>query len=367
MVDLAAFCKELSLKNDGGEDTTFPCNTIPVARNMRFFGRQENLQRIEAFLRPSEERPGMLSFAIWGLGGVGKSQVALEYACSKQADLDTVIWVEAETEIILQQGLSHAALNCLKLPGTEPQTHKQNAIIMMDWLKSTSQCLPPPFLFVLKRFDQASSIQLAVLNVAIGRKWLLIYDNVESARVFDLYWPAAHRGSILITTRRRSLTTQPVNDFIELETFASSDGAQFLLHLLQDREIRKEDPEFQTAIEISTRLGGLSLAISQIAALITARNMSLDKFIKFFDKYQGKMLRERKPGWKYPGYNHAIDTVWDISFDALETEGRVLLSVLSYLSPDSVPLQLFDGSVESLKRPSLAFCADIYKSAFSYP
>jgi len=138
MIDLAKFCKALSLENDSTRGATLPCNTIPVARNMLFFGRRDTLTQIDAFLRPSEERPGMLSIAIYGLGGVGKSQVALEYACSKQGDLDTVIWVGAETEISLQQGLSHAAVDRLRLPGAESRAHKQNAIIMMDWLKTTS-------------------------------------------------------------------------------------------------------------------------------------------------------------------------------------------------------------------------------------
>lgn len=137
MIDLAMFRNVLSLKNDNTESATLPCNTIPVARNMRFFGRRDILQEIENFLCPSDDRSGMLSIAICGLGGVGKSQIALEYACSKQTQLDAVLWIEAETEITLQQGLSYAAVERLKLPGAEPQAHQQNAILVMDWLSHT--------------------------------------------------------------------------------------------------------------------------------------------------------------------------------------------------------------------------------------
>lgn len=205
------------------------------------------------------------------------------------------------------------------------------------------------------------------MSVITGAKWLLVYDNVESSRVFDLYWPAANHGSVLITTRRRSLTAQPINKAIGLEEFTPLSGAQFLVHLLQGRVVREEDPEFQAAIKVSIRLSGLALAISQMAALINARNMSPEKFIIHYDKYQSKMLQERKPGWKYPGYNHALDTVWELSFNALKSESRILLSIMSYLAPDSIPLQLFNGSAESLKRPSIAFCADEYKSVILNP
>lgn len=139
MIDMARFREELPLSNNGAVGITLPCHDIPMSRNTRFFDRQDTLHEIESFLKPNCDRSGILSVGIWGLGGVGKSQIALEYAWRKQTELDAVIWVDAENEMTLQQGLSHVATDCLHLPGADLQAHQQNVIRMMDWLKRTSQ------------------------------------------------------------------------------------------------------------------------------------------------------------------------------------------------------------------------------------
>lgn len=151
-----------------------------------------------------------------------------------------------------------------------------------------------------------------------------------------------------------------MDKIIEHAEFTPLDGARFLVHLLQHMTIIEGDIEFGDVIEISKTLGGLPLAINQMAAFINARNMSLEKFISQFDKYQSKMFGEKKLGWNCSGYSHTIDTVWHISFSNLSADSRVLLGILSYLLPVSIPLELFNGSKENLKRASLAFCADEY-------
>lgn len=140
MIDIAMFHNALSLKNSS-KPATLPCNTIPVARNMRFFGRQDVLTETDNLLTNSPAGSGMSALAFYGLGGIGKSQTALEYAWIKQPVLDAILWISAENEITIQHGLSLAATKALNLPSAEPQSHQQNAVLVMDWLKNSGKLM----------------------------------------------------------------------------------------------------------------------------------------------------------------------------------------------------------------------------------
>lgn len=169
-------------------------------------------------------------------------------------------------------------------------------------------------------------------------------------------WPAFDHGAILITTRHRALASQPIETGLEIKEFQVEEGAKLLVHLLQNKV--PTPLEDDAAIEVSTLLNGYALAISQMAAYINARAMRIEDFLVLYKKYPKRLHRERKPGWKYVEYKHALDTVWDISFESLNESASLCLDMLSFLAPDSIPLDLFEAP-ESLKLPhQLSFCQD---------
>jgi hypothetical protein len=170
----------------------------------------------------------------------------------------------------------------------------------------------------------------------------------------------SNHGSILITTRKLGLTTQPITKRIELQEFSAEGGKRFLLHNIAERNIVENSLEYEKALEISIKLSGHALAISQMAALILVKGLSLEKFLVMYDKHSRKMHRDRKNGWKYPGYEHAIDTVWELSFSSLEQDARTCLGILSFLMPDSIPQQIFEASETAMAHSSLQFCEDEY-------
>lgn len=182
------------------------------------------------------------------------------------------------------------------------------------------------------------------------------YDNVEKHSIFNDCWPTASHGAILVTTRERAIASQPIDRGLEIKEFSHSEGTELLLHLITDRQFSSAEKE--SAAQVSAVLNGHALAISQMAAYVKARSMSIKDFLNLYKKYPRRLHRERKPGWKYLGYNHALDTVWDISFERLRKESKFLLAVMSFLAPDSIPEQLFkvDDPVKPLER--LSFCED---------
>jgi len=113
-----------------------PCFILPPARGSRFLDRDDVIEEIERHFHAGEG--GLRSIALYGIGGVGKSQVALKYAEKKQLAkaLDSVLWIEAETQISLQNSFTNAALR-LKLPGTQQNTPNENHRAVLEWLKYT--------------------------------------------------------------------------------------------------------------------------------------------------------------------------------------------------------------------------------------
>lgn len=89
--------------------------------------------------------------------------------------------------------------------------------------------------------------------------------------------------------------------------------------------------------------------------------MSLGCFVSFYEKHQRKVHRERKIGWKYPGYSHGLDTVWELSFQSLDSDGKILLGVLCFLVPDAIPLMLLDLSGHDTNDETLAFLENEFR------
>lgn len=201
-------------------------------------------------------------------------------------------------------------------------------------------------------------IALTILTLE-GAKWLLILDNVEDHSVFSECWPVAQHGAILITTRHPNVATQPVDNSIEIPTFGIKEGAEFLEHLLA----KKTDTESEqlSSLQVSSKLDGHALALNQIAALMNARRISSTKFLNLYDKNPRRIHREHKAGWKYIGYQHALDTVWKMSFESLDKESSLCLGILSLLSAELVPYAMFEVPEDINLPEALSFCQDDFR------
>jgi hypothetical protein len=192
-----------------------------------------------------------------------------------------------------------------------------------------------------------------------GAKWLLIFDNVESHQIFENYWPAVDRGSILITTRRHMIASQPIERGLPILHFSVDEGAKFILYLLQKPQGTPDGED--AAHELSSLLNGYALAVSQMTAFMNTRTMPVREFLELYKKYPRRLHKERKEGWKFIEYDYAIDTVWDISFDALDAPATALLRVLSFCAPDSIPIDILEPREIDELLSSLEFCDDEFE------
>jgi Cdc6-like AAA superfamily ATPase len=143
---------------------------VPYQRNMHFTGREKLLAAVHNELFKTTEKRWNHRLALHGLGGVGKTQVALEYAYSRRSEYENVYWITAVNQMTLFSGFQEVA----------KQTH-----CVVEYAK-------------LKPADVTLEV-LAWMNR--HSKCLLILDNLDDLSVIDGYLNAVSAGHILITTR----------------------------------------------------------------------------------------------------------------------------------------------------------------------
>lgn len=137
--DMASWVSYLSLSSRAFQDTAeLPCFVLPPARTARFFNRDDVIEKIEKHFQDGDSTSPLRSLALYGMGGVGKSHVAMKYLENKQMakDFDAIFWINAENPVSIEQGFTDIALR-LKLPHTRPATHDENRMIVKGWLQQT--------------------------------------------------------------------------------------------------------------------------------------------------------------------------------------------------------------------------------------
>lgn len=148
---------------------------IPFTRNPFFTGREDILSHLHTMLHKNKTAAitQPQTHAISGLGGIGKTQTALEYAYRHQHEYQSIFWVKAEThEEIISDFLSIATL--LNLPEKNAQEQSHIVAAVKRWLEQNTG-------------------------------WLLIFDNADNLAILRDYLPSGNKGHILLTTRAQAM------------------------------------------------------------------------------------------------------------------------------------------------------------------
>jgi tetratricopeptide (TPR) repeat protein len=248
--------------------------------------------------------------ALIGMGGVGKTRAAVEYAwIHRHRDEYTALFLlDAETPDKLQTALAALAAP-LRLPAAAAQEEAVRFEAVLDWLN-------------------ANPI------------WLLILDNIDTEPALDAVLRLLGRlagGHVLMTSR---LTQFPRGvETLALDVLNLNDAASFLLDATETGRRRTPDDAFE-AHALADALGQLALALEMAAATIKARGWS---FTKYQEIWHGN--RARVIGWarqEIADYHHAVAETWQTSIDQLTTAGRDLLQRLAFLAPEPLPESLLD-------------------------
>ena len=221
-----------------------PIENLPYERNSLFTGREELLEQLHKAFH--QEKAITHTYAISGLGGIGKTQTALEYANRYKDEYETILWINADTDEQLLKGFNSIA-HLLELPGRDEQDQSLIMHAVKRWLQQ-------------------------------HQRWLLILDNADDLSVITKILPLKTKEHILITTR--SQITGRIAQHITIKHMNTDDGTLFLLRratlLGPDDPLERASEEDQRqAREITRLMGGLPLALDQAGAYIEETKCSL--------------------------------------------------------------------------------------------
>lgn len=132
-----ALTQRHTLVPDTDEKCSFPKTILPFQQNMRFYGRKEELDKIYSYLSPKGDG-SYRTYTIYGRRGVGKTEIALQFAHTNPAGYDAIFWIQCETSVTIRQSFTDVAV-ALELPGADRDGHhEENLLAVKDWLKKTS-------------------------------------------------------------------------------------------------------------------------------------------------------------------------------------------------------------------------------------
>ena len=283
---------------------------VPHARNPNFTGREQLLQELRASLT-SGRTAAIVPIA--GLGGAGKTQLALEYAYRHTADYDIVWWVRAEEPVTLTAGYAKLATE-LGLPEKDLADQQATAAAVRSWLGHHSG-------------------------------WLLILDNAPHPDDCRDHLPPGAAGHVLITSRDPNWGS--VAKPLKLPVLPRAEAVEFL-----QKRCGRDEPA--AAAELCGALGDLPLALEQAGAYIESTASSIAEYLALYRSRPRELL------------NDAVAATWQISFERLQTEAPEALDLLyltAFLAPDDIDPKLvspafpdamrFNGAKAALRRYSL--------------
>lgn len=310
-----------TLKSSGSQPelpAPHPWN-VPFGRNPFFTGRSELLERLHEQLSHSRSAALNQSAALSGLGGIGKTQTAIEYAYRYRDEYSAVLWVRADNHETLVADYG-AIARLLSLSGHGAQEQMQVVAAFKRWLQE-------------------------------HEGWLLILDNADDLSLLPDFLPTGGKGQLLLTTRAQA--TGKLARSLPVEKLEFSEGMQLLLHrakvLEEDEPLENVSAAGRKAAQqLVEELDGLPLALDQAGAYMEETSCSLSDYLALYTRSRLALLkRQSSMSTDYP---HTVASTWALSFSQVEQADPAaadLLRLCAFLHPDAIPEAILtEGATE---------------------
>ncbi len=313
---------------------------LAPSRNSCFCGRVNELNAIAAHL--DEDSNSCSRTAICGLGGVGKTSLALEFSWRyKNKYPGGIFWISGENSRVFQSSVREMAL---EMQITTPENDFSSTMSKaLSWLKRQN------------------------------RLWCLVVDNLDDlAMSEDLRkllrgkWMQGARGHIIITTRKEPREIRKETDIeerfcIKLTCFTQETSIEFLRKKTDKKE--GEDSEIR---ELATELDGLPLALDQAAAYIRYLSCSVKDYVQEYREQKVELLKEMKaqdPHGEYTSRDRlAVHTTWLMNFEHITKSNRynkelrvaatLIMEMSAHLGPDDIPYEVINKGLPQIQSPS---------------
>ena len=281
------------------------------ARNLAFTGRKELLGAVRAALVSSDRA---VVQALRGMGGVGKTQLAIEYAHRYASDYDVLWWIPAEQAELIggQFAALGAALGCIQ-PGADD-----------------------------------AAVRRTVLGELRGRdRWLLVFDNAENPEHVTGWLPGGS-GHVLITSRVGGW--DEIAALVEVGVLERSESITLLRRRIPG--LSAEDANLVAQV-----VGDLPLAVAQAAGYMTPAGVSASDYVGLVEARAAEILGTGRP----PSYPLSLAAVTQLAMDRLESDSPAAAQIVrtcAFLAPEPVPTAWFTRAAGQLPAPLNAAAAD---------
>ena len=281
-----------------------------------FVGREKLLEKLRNKLCDEQPKKFNHRVALFGMGGVGKTQVAIGYVVTYKWKYNSVFWITAEDQASLLLGFQEIAVatECAKVEGVDGVSVARE---VLRWLETQNS-------------------------------WLLVMDNVDDISIVNNYLPNVEpgEGHILLTTRNPNTTGIPAQG-LEVEVFERQTAANMLL-LRADLNDNSDVKINSEALKIVEELGFLALAIEQAAAYIREASKNIFNFLGEYYSHRKVLSRRPRGNW---AYQHVIATTWSLSFKIVKernTDAAQLLNLFAFLNPDEILIEFLEAGRAAL-------------------
>ena len=277
------------------------------ARDKNFTGRENTLTQLQQDARGATAvlLDNALPIALQGLGGVGKTAIAVEYAYRYRSDYDLVWWIRADQLPLVVSSLA-ALANQLRLPGAADTDAHGAASVALD---------------SLRRGDPYS-------------RWLVIFDNADQPEELLRYIPSGP-GDVLVTSRNYAWDLK--TRMVPVDVFTRAESRRFL-----SLRVRRGISAAETDL-LAESMGDLPLALEQAGGMLTETGMEVSEYLRLLNESAASILSAGKA----PDYPSSLTAAWKISVSTLERHlpvARELLNCCAFFSPAPIP--------RSILRPS---------------
>ena len=290
----------MSNPNEPAAPTKAPTVWLGVPpHNPYFTGREELLLALRSQLGAGFTT-ALVPITLYGMGGVGKSQIAIEYTHRFAADYELVCWISGQIPSQLRSGLVALA--------------------------------PHLGISASADGDQEATLEAVKEALRLGEpysRWLLVIDNAEQPEEVMRYLPPTG-GHRLITSRNQAWDEWAQT--FHVPQFTRDESIRLIRR--RGKNIREEDAD-----RLAERLGDLPLAIEQAAAWQAQSGMPVERYLALLEKRMTALLKENPPR----GYPLDIVAAWTVAFEHLQDEApeaAALVQLCSFLGPEPIPYRL---------------------------
>lgn len=294
---------------------------VPYHRNLYFTGREDILRSLQETFQINNSTDRTRICALNGLGGMGKTQIAIEYAYRSSENYSAVLWASAGTR---QKLVSSFCDSAQLLPGLRSQraTPQDYVNEVLHWLGK-------------------------------NQRWLCIFDGADDLEMVREFLPKRGNGHVLLTTRSQILG--PYMKGLLVPPLGQSESLSLLLRrarLIADTtEITDIPADMRRDGEVICELlGGLPLALDQAASYIEESQCELRNYSTRY-RQSSKELLQRRGGVGEEEENKPVATTWTASFQQVERNNRLaadLLRLMTFLHPGAIPQEMLLAGIAGL-------------------